>query len=96
MALARPKPTPSHDAAFIPRYFPLAGGMDGTKVVVSFEQNETTGPWPVIFEVKQSDCALPETMLFATGRDELAGIYQTYLRKGSKARMASILTWNSF
>jgi hypothetical protein len=82
-------------------------GVDGIKVIVSFEQNETTGPWHVIFEVDQSDSTTavhssfeifngefqaveefievrePETMVFATKRDKLAGIYQTYLRKES-------------
>jgi len=82
-------------------------GVDGIKVIVSFEQREPTGPWHVVFEVDQSDSTAavqssfeifngvfqaveefievrePERMVFATKRDKLAGIYQTYLRKES-------------
>jgi hypothetical protein len=32
-----------------------AFGVDGLKVVVSFEQRDTGGPWHVLFEVDQSD-----------------------------------------
>jgi hypothetical protein len=84
-----------------------AFGVDGIKVIVSFEQRDTDGPWHVVFEVDQSDSTAavhssfeifngvfqaveefievrePETMVFATKRDKLAGIYQTYLRKES-------------
>ena len=84
-----------------------AFGVEGTKVTVSFEQREATGPWHVVFEVDQSDGTAvahsafeifngvfqaveefvevrePETVVFATKRDKLAGIYQTYLRKES-------------
>jgi hypothetical protein len=82
-------------------------GVDGIKVIVSFEQKDVTGPWHVVFEVDQSDSTgavhssfeifngvfqaveefievrEPETVVFATKRDKLAGIYQTYLRKES-------------
>ena len=81
--------------------------VDRLKVVVSFEQRETGGPWHVAFEVDQSDSTAvahsafeifngvfqavdefigvrePETVVFATKRDRLAAIYQTYLRKES-------------
>jgi hypothetical protein len=81
--------------------------VDGSKVIVSFEQRDSDGPWHVVFEVDQSDSTAavhssfeifngvfqaveefievrePETMVFATKRDKLAGIYQTYLRKES-------------
>lgn len=82
-------------------------GVDGIRVIVSFEQRDTNGPWHVVFEVDQNDSTTavhssfeifngvfqaveefievrePETMVFATKRDKLAGIYQTYLRKES-------------
>jgi hypothetical protein len=82
-------------------------GVDGIKIVVSFEPRETNGPWHVVFEVDQGDRTAavhssfrifngvfqaleefidvrePEEVVFATKRDELAGIYQTYLRKES-------------
>jgi hypothetical protein len=81
--------------------------VDRIKVIVSFEQRETNGPWHVVFEVEQGDSTAavhssfeifngvfqaveefidvrePETVVFATKRDKLAGIYQTYLRKES-------------
>ena len=82
-------------------------GVDGIKIIVSFEQRETDGSWHVVFEVDLSDGTAavhssfeifngvfqaveefievrePETLVFATKRDKLAGIYQTYLRKES-------------
>jgi hypothetical protein len=81
--------------------------VDGIKVIVFFEQQDTNGPWNVVFEVDQGDSTSavqssfeifngvfqaveefievrePETLVFATKRDKLAGIYQTYLRKES-------------
>jgi hypothetical protein len=81
--------------------------VDRIKVIVSFEQRDTNGPWHVVFEVDQGDSTAavhssfeifngvfqaveefievraPETVVFATKRDKLAGIYQTYLRKES-------------
>jgi hypothetical protein len=83
--------------------------VDRIKVIVSFEQRETDGPWNVVFEVDQGDRTVavhssfeifngvfqaveefigvrePETVVFATKRDKLAGTYQTYLRKESAA-----------
>jgi hypothetical protein len=83
--------------------------VDRIKVIVSFEQRDTNGPWHVLFEVDQGDSTAiahssfeifngvfqaveefievrePETVVFATKRDKLAGIYQTYLRKESAA-----------
>jgi hypothetical protein len=32
-----------------------AFSVDGIKVIVSFEQRETNGPWHVVFEVEQSE-----------------------------------------
>jgi hypothetical protein len=83
--------------------------IDSVKVIVSFEQRETNGPWHVLFEVDKGDktdtelahlafsifngvfqaveefvgVREPETLLFATKREALAGIYQTYLRRES-------------
>lgn len=83
--------------------------VDRIKVMVSFEERETNGPWHVVFEVDQGDSTAavhssfeifngvfqaveefievrePDTVVFATKRDKLAGIYQTYLRKESTA-----------
>jgi hypothetical protein len=82
-------------------------GVDGIRVLVSFEQREANGPWHVAFEVDESDGTAavhssfkifngvfqaveeflavrePEEVVFATKRDGLADIYQTYLSKES-------------
>jgi hypothetical protein len=80
--------------------------IDSVKMIVSFEQRETNGPWRVLFEVDKGDktevaCLAfsifngvfqaveefvgvrePETILFATKREELA-VHHTYLRRES-------------
>jgi hypothetical protein len=56
-----------------------AFAVDPVKVVVSFERREATGPLQATEEFLIS--REPETVIFATKRDELAGIYQTYLRR---------------
>jgi hypothetical protein len=47
-------------------------GVDGIKVIVSFEQRDTTGPWHVIFEVDQSD----STMAVHSSFEIFNGVFQ--------------------